>query len=272
MSKIIVVTGGSKGFGKIWAEAFLKRGYKVAVTARRLDSLQPLVEAYGESVLPVQLNVDSRKDCFSAVEVIREHFGRIDVLINNAGYGLFGTIEETTEREARDQMETNFFGVLWMSQAVLPIMRNQKHGHIIQVSSYLGLVTLPVLGIYNASKFAVEGFSETLASEVSGFGIKVSLIEPNGFATDWSNSSAVRTTPMNEYNQVRKAFSDSAIPEIFGDPNATAEAVINLVNAENPPLRLFLGKIAYPAVTSVYQQRLREWSDWKEVADAAHGF
>src|SRR6202012_3201600 len=144
-------------------------------------------------VLPIKLDVNSREESFKAGKQAKDRFGRIDVLINNAGYGLIGAIEETTEQQAREQIDTNLFGVLWVTQAVLPIMREQKSGHIIQVSSVLGLVTVPVLGLYNASKFAVEGFSETLAIEVKDFGINVSLIEPNGFSTDWSGASAFQT-------------------------------------------------------------------------------
>ena len=271
MSKTILITGASRGFGKLWAEAFLKRGDKVIATARNTDGLKDLVHQYGENILPVRLDVNNREDAFNVVKKAQEHFGRIDVLINNAGYGLFGAIEETTEKQARDQMETNFFGTLWMTQAVLPIMREQKSGHIIQVSSYLGLVTLPILGLYNASKFAVEGFSETLASEVKHLGIHVSLIEPNGYATEWSGASAVQTEPIDAYSPVKEAFFQGATPDIYGKPEATVDAVIKLVDAQNPPLRLLLGKVAYPAVTSVYEERLSSFKQWKEVSDQAHG-
>jgi NAD(P)-dependent dehydrogenase (short-subunit alcohol dehydrogenase family) len=272
MSKVFLITGASRGFGKIWAEAFLKRGDKVAATARNLDALKDLVEKYGDQVLLVQLDVNNREECFQAATKVNEHFGQIDVLINNAGYGLFGTIEETSEQEARDQMETNFFGVLWVTQAVLPIMRAQKSGHIIQVSSYLGLVTVPVLGIYNASKFAVEGFSETLATEVKDFGINISLVEPNGYATDWSGVSAFQTKPIDVYDSLKKAFQEgAATPGFFGNPQATVDAVIKLVDASNPPLRLLLGKVAYPTVKQVYEQRLASFKEWNDVSEAAHG-
>src|SRR5580698_9104028 len=137
MEKVIFITGASRGFGKLWAEAFLKRGDKVAATARNLDSLKDLVKQYGDSILPIQLDVNNRAESFAAVKKAHAHFGQIDVLINNAGYGLFGTIEETSEQEARDQFETNVFGLLWVTQAALPIMRAQGHGHIIQLSSIL---------------------------------------------------------------------------------------------------------------------------------------
>jgi NAD(P)-dependent dehydrogenase (short-subunit alcohol dehydrogenase family) len=272
MSKTIFITGASRGFGKIWAEAFLKRGDKVAATARNLDSLKDLVEKYGDAVLPIKLDVNNRADCFTAIQKAKSHFGQIDVLINNAGYGLFGTIEETTEQEARDQIETNVFGLLWITQAVIPVMRKQGKGHIIQVSSALGLVTLPVLGIYNASKFAVEGLSETLAMEVKNFGINVTLVEPNGFATDWGGASAIHAQqPIKEYEPVKEAFKAGMTGDAFGVPDATINAVLKLVDAPQPPLRLFLGKVALPWIKQVYQERLATWEEWQDVAAAAHG-
>ncbi len=272
MAKTIFITGASRGFGKLWAEALLQQGNKVVATARDLKTLDDLVNKYGNNILPLQLDVNDREADFAAIAKAKEHFGSIDVLINNAGYGLFGSIEETTEKEAREQIETNFFGLLWLSQAVLPIMREQGHGHIIQLSSVLGLVTLPVLGLYNASKFAVEGLSETLASEVKDFGIKVTLIEPNGFATDWAGASSIHTTPMPEYEAVRAGFQAAVAQEgLFGDPVATTAAVLKLIDSENPPLRLFLGKHAYPWVKQVNEGRYAEWDAWNEVSNAAHG-
>ena len=272
MSKVILVTGATKGFGKIWAEAFLKRGDKVAVAGRNPEVLQSLAADYKDQVLTIQLDVNDREACFEAVHKVQQHFGRIDVLINNAGYGLFGAVEETTEQEARDQMNTNFFGVLWMSQAAIPVMRAQNSGHIIQVSSYLGLVTVPVLGIYNASKFAVEGLSETLATEVKGFGIKVSLVEPSGYSTSWSGSSAVQTQNMEIYNPVKEALQAAvSVPGFFGQPEATTTAILELVDSPDPPLRLLLGVHAYPAVKQVYEERLAGFEAWKNISEAAHG-
>ncbi len=272
MAKTIFITGASKGFGKIWAEAFLKRGDKVVATARNTDALNDLVEQYGDAVLPLTLDVTNRDAAFEAVAKAKAHFGSVDVLINNAGYGLFGAIEEATEQEARQQFETNVFGLLWVTQAVLPVMREQGSGHIIQVSSVLGVVTLPVLGIYNASKFAVEGLSETLASEVKGFGINVSLIEPNGFSTEWAGPSSARSASIDAYDDVKAAFQKGLEdPSTFGIPEATTDAVLKLVDAENPPLRLFLGKVAYPWTKQVYEARLTEWEEWNDVATAAHG-
>lgn len=273
MSKIVFITGASKGFGKLWAEALLQRGDKVAASARNIAALAELKAAYGDNILEVELDVNNREAVFSAVNKIKDHFGRIDVLINNAGFGLFGTTEETSEQQARDQMETNFFGSLWVAQAVLPIMRAQKSGHIIQVSSFLGLTTIPLLGLYNASKFAVEGLIETIGSETAHLGIKTTLIEPNGFATDWAGASAVQTSSdITDYDAVRAAFAATGDnPDTWGKPEATVEPVLNIIDSENPPKRLLFGKIAYQVINDVYTQRLEDIQHWKEVSIAAHG-
>ncbi len=271
MAKTIFITGASRGFGKLWAEALLQRGDKVAATARDLSTLDDLVSKYGDNILPLQLDVNDRAAGFAAVAKARQHFGSIDVLINNAGFGLFGSIEETSEQQARQQIETNFFGLLWLTQAVLPIMRAQGHGHIIQLSSVLGLVTLPTLGLYNASKFAVEGLSETLAAEVKGFGINVTLVEPNGFATDWAGASSMQTTPMPEYEPIRAGFRAAATDDIFGVPEATTPAVLKLIDSPTPPLRLLLGNQGHPWTKAVYESRFAEWDAWKEISIKAHG-
>ncbi len=273
MSKIVFITGASKGFGKLWAEALLKRGDKVAASARNIAALADLQAVYGDSLFAVELDVNSRENVFSAVKKIKEHFGRVDVLINNAGFGLFGTTEETSEQQARDQMETNFFGSLWVAQAVLPIMRAQKSGHIIQVSSFLGLTTIPLLGLYNASKFAVEGLIETIGSETSHLGVKTTLIEPNGFATDWAGASAVQTSSdITDYEPVRAAFAATGDnPDTWGNPEATVAPVLNIIDSENPPKRILFGKIAYQVINDVYTKRLEDIQGWKEVSIAAHG-
>lgn len=271
MSKTIFITGASRGFGRIWAEAFLERGDKVAATARNIETLNDLKAKYGDAILPLQLNVDNRSEAFDAINKAANHFGSLDVVINNAGYGLFGAVEEASEQEARQQFETNVFGLLWVTQAALPIMRKQGHGHIIQLSSVLGIFTLPVLGIYNASKFAVEGLSETLAQEVKGFGINVTLVEPNGFATDWAGSSSFHSESIDAYDSVKQAFNDSLTDDIFGIPEATTPAILKLVDEKNPPLRYFLGKIGLPTAQQVYAQRFAEWEQYADVATAAHG-
>jgi NAD(P)-dependent dehydrogenase (short-subunit alcohol dehydrogenase family) len=271
MSKTIFISGASRGFGKTWAEAFLKRGDKVIATARNVDALSDLVQQYGEQLLPIQLNVNDREAGTAAVQQAKAHFGTIDVLINNAGFGLLGSVEEVSEQQAHQVMETNFFGLLWLTQAVLPIMRQQGHGHIIQVTSVLGLITWPVMGLYNASKFAVEGLSETLAAEVKEFGIKVSLVEPGPYATDFAGTSATYTQGLPAYDAVKAAFRAEVVNVPLGKPAATTDAILKLVDSENPPLRLLLGKLGYPLVQQAYRSRMAEWEAWNEVAIAAQG-
>ncbi|PTT76468.1 MULTISPECIES: SDR family oxidoreductase [unclassified Chryseobacterium] len=268
-SKIWLITGASKGFGKVWAEAALKRGDKVAATARNTETLKELVSEYGDSVLPVTLDVDNRQDCFSAVEKVVSHFGKLDILINNAGYGHFGYVEEISEAEARQQIETNVFGSLWMIQAVLPIMRDQKAGHILQVSSIGGVMAFPSLSIYHASKWAVEGICESLNQEVAQFGIKTTLIEPAAYATDWATTSASHSKPIEAYSTLRSAMLENSKNMSFGNPEATADAILKLTDAENPPLRLFLGSLPLMMIEPAYNKRLETWKEWKEVSENA---
>lgn len=271
MSKTILITGASRGFGKIWAKAFLKRGDTVIATARNVKDINDLVNEYGDAVLPLQLDVTNREQCFSVVNKALQHFGKLDVVINNAGYGLMGAIEEASEQEARDQFEANVFGTLWVTQAAIPVMRNQGKGHIIQVSSALGIATVPSLGIYNASKWAVEAISETMAGEVKAFGINTTLVEPIAYATDWSGASAVHSKPIDVYDNLRTAMNEHVKHMPVGDPEATAEAVLKIVDAENPPLRIFFGKTALPWIKGVYADRLTKWEVWNELSEAAHG-
>jgi NAD(P)-dependent dehydrogenase (short-subunit alcohol dehydrogenase family) len=242
----------------------------VVATARNTDALKDLVAAYGNAILPIRLDVNDRAASFAAIAQARAHFGTLDVVINNAGYGLFGTIEETSEQEARDQLETNVFGTLWVTQAALPIMREQGRGHIVQVTSVLGLVTLPVMGLYNASKWAVEAISETLAAEVKDFGIKVTIVEPNGFSTDFAGASAVRSKEIGLYDEVRRKFAEGITDDSYGEPEATSDTLLKIVDEENPPLRIFLGKVGLPWVSQVYTERLATWEEWKEDSAAAH--
>jgi NAD(P)-dependent dehydrogenase (short-subunit alcohol dehydrogenase family) len=269
-SKVWLITGTSKGLGKIWAEAALKRGDKVAATARNIETLTELKRLYGDAVLPVALDVNNRQDCYSAVEKVAKHFGKIDILINNAGYGHFGYVEEISESEARQQIETNVFGSLWMIQAVLPLMRSQKAGHILQVSSIGGVMAFPSLSIYHASKWAMEGICESLSQEVAQFGIKTTLIEPAAYATDWATASASHSQPIDAYNSLREAMMANSSSMSVGDPAATAGAILKLVDAENPPLRLFLGKLPLLMIEPTYSKRLETWKEWKEVSENAH--
>ena len=265
------ITGTSRGFGRQWAQAALERGDQVAATARQVSSLAGLVEQFGDRVLPLQLDVTDRDAVFAAVRAAHDRFGRIDVAINNAGYGLFGAVEEVSEEQARAQLETNFFGALWVTQAVLPIMRAQRGGHIIQVSSIGGITAFAYLGMYHASKWALEGMSQSLALEVAPFGIHVTLIEPAGYATDWGGASSVHATEMPEYEDARAARAQRIRPGTQGDPRATREAILTIVDAENPPLRFFLGATPLATAKADYAQRLATWEQWNDVSQAAQG-
>jgi len=273
MSKTIFITGASRGFGKIWAEAFLERGDKVVVTSRSLSGLKDLVDRYGSAVLPLELEVTNRAACFDAMAKAKAHFGNIDVVINNAGTGLFGTVEELEEQAVRDIIDVNLLGTLWITQAALPILRAQGRGHMIQVSSAMGIYSFPTVGIYSASKFAVEGLSEALSQEVKGFGIYVTLVEPNGYATDF-NTSSVQSNPIAAYDNMKAelyALPEFSASDAYGDPNATSEAILQLVDTSNPPLRLILGKNALPLAQRFYADRLNTWDNWKDVSVKAHG-
>ena len=234
MAKIWFITGASKGFGREWAEAALERGDTVAATARNLGTLDTLVERYGDAVLPLQLDVTDRSTAFDTVKRAADHFGRLDVVINNAGYGHFGMVEELTEDDVRSQLETNFFGALWVTQAALPIMRAHGSGHIIQVTSLGGITAFPAIGAYHASKWALEGLSQSLAQEVADFGIHVTMVEPGGYRTDWVGPSARRSEENPAYEEVRKAQSRTWA-ESPGNPTATRSAMLKVVDADKPP-------------------------------------
>jgi NAD(P)-dependent dehydrogenase (short-subunit alcohol dehydrogenase family) len=271
--KVWFITGTSRGFGREWAIAALERGDKVAGTVRNTATLADLVEKYGDAVLPIQLDVTDRDADFAAVKQAHDHFGRLDIVVNNAGYGQFGFIEELSEQDARDQIETNVFGALWITQAALPYLRAQRSGHIIQVSSIGGITAFPLVGIYHASKWALEGFSQALAQEVTSFGIHVTLIEPGGFDTDWSGPSSRRADPLPAYAEVLAATEAErqhrwSAP---GDPKASAAALLKVVDAEEPPLRVFFGEAPLGLAKADYENRLRTWEEWQRVAELAQG-
>lgn len=263
------ITGASRGLGRVWAEAALSRGDRVAATARDPETLRPLVDAHGDAVLPLRLDVTDRAAATAAVRRAAEDFGRLDVVVNNAGYGLFGMVEETTEEQARAQLDTNLFGALWVTQAALPYLRDQGGGHILQVSSLGGLAAFPTLGLYNASKWALEGLSEALAQEVAAFGVRVTLVEPGPYGTDWSGASAAHTEPLPAYEPVRAARRAGASARAPQDPRGTAAVVLDLVDTDEPPLRLFLGAYPYPVVEAAYRERLATWRDWRHLASRA---
>jgi NAD(P)-dependent dehydrogenase (short-subunit alcohol dehydrogenase family) len=267
------ITGTSRGFGREWAIAALDRGDKVAATARDNSTLDDLVAKYGDAILPMTLDVTDREAAFAAVRQARAHFGRLDVVVNNAGYGQFGMVEELSEQEARAQIETNLFGALWVTQAALPILRAQRSGHILQVSSIGGISAFPNIGMYHASKWALEGLSQALAQEVRSFGVKVTLIEPGGYATDWGGSSARHTTPLPAYDGVREEAAQARARRVSapGDPVASATALLRIVDAEEPPLRVFFGEAPLAIATRDYESRLATWREWEPVSLLAQG-
>ena len=270
--KVWFITGSSRGFGRVWTEAALKRGDKVVATARNPAVLQPLVASYGESILPLALDVTDRAAAFEAVAKGNDAFGRLDIVLNNAGYGQLGAVEELSEAEARAQIETNLFGALWVTQAALPLLRAQKSGHILAVSSIGGVGAFPIMAMYHASKWGLEGLMDALSQEVAAFGIKVTLIEPGGYATDFADPSSIRaSSPMPAYNPVREQLFAAFASESMGDPQATSEAILKVVDAAEPPLRILLGASAIPMVRKFYEDRLATWDRWASVSAAAHG-
>jgi NAD(P)-dependent dehydrogenase (short-subunit alcohol dehydrogenase family) len=270
-NKVWFITGTSKGFGRVWAEAALARGDRVAATARNVEPLSQLVERYRDQVAAIKLDVTDKAAVNAAITEAHSRFGRLDVVVNNAGYGLFGAIEEISEAEAREQIETNLFGALWVTQAALPIMRAQGSGHIIQVSSIGGVNAFPTVGLYHASKWGLEGFSQALAAEVSAFGLKVTLVEPGGYATDWSGPSAKRATQMPAYDGARAAIAATRRNNVPGDPEATGPAILKLVDSKDPPLRVFFGTSGLPMTRAEYARRIETWEKWNDLSVEAQG-
>lgn len=265
------ITGTSRGFGREWATAALERGDRVAATARDVSTLDDLVERFGDAVLPIELDVTDRAADVAAIGRAHGHFGRLDIVINNAGYGHFGMAEELSEEDLRDQMETNLFGAVWVAQAAIPIMREQGSGHIIQVSSIGGISAFANLSAYHASKWALEGFSQALAQEVAEFGIRVTLVEPGGFATDWAGPSSRHSDPLPAYDAARERRAQQRAAQAPGDPTASARAILRIVDADEPPLRVFFGAAPLGIARRDYESRLETWEKWDDVARLAQG-
>jgi NAD(P)-dependent dehydrogenase (short-subunit alcohol dehydrogenase family) len=269
-SKVWFITGASRGFGRVWTEAALKRGDKVVATARDAGSLGELAKTHGDAVLVLPLDVTDREAVFEAVNHAHQHFKHLDVVLCNAGYGYMGAIEELEHQQVKANFDTNVFGTLSVVQAALPILRQQRSGHVLTVSSIGGIIGFPTGGSYTASKFAIEAMSEALAGEVAPFGINVTIIEPGHFATQFRSS--VESPPVIEaYDQIRQAIRSSFKPGDFGDPAATAAAIFEAVDAEEPPLRLVLGSTTIAKFRAIYAARLSNWDKWEAVSNAAQG-
>lgn len=268
MSKVWFITGCSTGFGRQLAMEVLQKGDSVAVTARNTDDVKELVSQYRDTARAIQLDVTKPDQVKAAVQKAKDEFGRIDVLVNNAGIGYFGAIEESEEEEVRKMFEINFFGLAAVTKEVLPIMRAQRSGHIVNISSVGGLVAFPGVGFYNATKFAVTGYSEALSKEVGALGIKVTVIAPSGFRTDWAGRSANDTkTVIDDYKETAHTNQNTIrgySGNQPGDPERAAKAIVKAVESENPPLRLMLGVGALKGIRNKITELQKDIDTWEE--------
>jgi NAD(P)-dependent dehydrogenase (short-subunit alcohol dehydrogenase family) len=268
--QIWFITGASSGFGMSFARHALERGDAVIATARNVEKLSALVALAPERVLALRLDVTRAQDATDAVRAGIERFGRIDVLVNNAGYGIVGALEETPDDELRLQMETNFFGAVALTKAVLPVMRQQRSGAIVNMSSMGGQMSFGGFSAYSASKFALEGMSEALAQEVAPFGIKVMIVEPGAFRTGFAAADTLKQMPeLDAYRDIvggTRQFTKEMNHTQAGDPDKAARAVAEALAAQNTPLRLQLGADAVDAVRSHAQQLLSDLTAWEGVA------
>lgn len=269
MDKMIFITGVSSGFGKEMANEAARAGNTVVGTVRLKEQLEEVNSILPGKTFGYLLDVNDHEKVNEVIKNVVDKFGKIDVLINNAGYGLMGAVEETSMEEARMQMETNFFGALAVTQAVLPFMRKNKGGHIIQFSSIAGIISAPGLGLYNASKHALEGMSEALSLEVAPLGIKVTLVEPGPFRTKWAGGSMKFTDKsISDYAATAGKLQDTITGysgEQPGDPVKGAQAVLEIIEAQNPPLRLFLGKVAVERVRAKIKMLKDNLEAWEAV-------
>ena len=269
MSKVWLITGSSRGLGRALAEAVLAQGHKLIATARNPTQLIGLGARYGSRVRAVALDVTDEHAAARAIEAAIDTFGRLDVLVNNAGYGNVSSIEDTSDADFRAQIETNLFGVVNVTRAAIPIMRRQRSGHIIQISSIGGRRGTPGLGAYQTAKWGVEGFSEVLAKEVVPLGIKVTIIEPGGFRTDWSGSSMTIYPTRPEYDSTvgevarfQRSY-DGAQP---GDPAKAAAVIIHITSLDEPPLRLLLGTDAVQLAEKGEIARIESDIKWRNLS------
>ncbi|CAI0745118.1 oxidoreductase [Serratia entomophila] len=260
-SQVWLITGSSRGLGQQLAQAVLAAGHRLVATARQPQQLQALADRYGDQVVTVALDVTDAAAAQRAVQTAVERFGRLDVLVNNAGYGNIAPVEEADEADFRAQIDTNFYGVFNVTRAALPLLRRQGGGHIIQISTIGARLGVPGLSAYHTAKWAVEGFSESLAKEIAPFGVKLTMVEPGGFRTDWAGSSmtiapigaAYQPTlgPMLDYLQQHNGHQP-------GDPAKAAQAILQLAALEKPPLRLLLGSDAVHLAGQVLAERAAE--------------
>jgi len=271
--KVWFITGASTGFGRLLAEEVLKAGGNVVATARKLDKIADLEKQYPQTAKALALDVTDEGQVDSAVTQAMAKFGQVDVLVNNAGYGVAGAIEEVSETEFMPMFETNVFGLLRVTRAFLPYLRKQRSGHILNLSSIGGVVASPGMGFYNATKFAVEGISESLAAELAPFGIHVTIIEPGPFRTDFlGRSGVVAKARIADYDatagNMRKYFAENDGKQ-KGDPLRAVHAMMQVVESPNPPLRLLLGVSALQRLRAKLSNWEKEVAAWEQVTVGA---
>ena len=268
MNKVWFITGCSTGFGRSLAKEVLQLGYKAVVSSRKKEDVLDIVSNYPDTALAIALDVTDNTQITVAVTAAIAHFGQIDVLVNNAGIGYFGAIEESDETDVRRMFDINVFGLTNVTKAVLPYMRKQRSGHILNIASIGGLVSFPGVGFYHATKYAVDGLSESLAKEVAHLGIKVTIIAPSGFRTDWAGRSAKdNAVVIDDYapsahqnkSNIRGVSGNQA-----GDPERAAKAMVKVVESENPPLRLLLGAAALKNARIKLEQLKTDFDNWQE--------
>ncbi|EOC1763769.1 oxidoreductase [Vibrio fluvialis] len=268
MNKVWLITGASSGFGKELAKLVLAKGDSAVLSARRLESLQEIAAEFGERALAVQLDVTDADNRAQALNAAIAKFGRIDVLANIAGAGSYGALENFTSEQIRQQMELNFFAAVELSREVLPYMRQQQSGHILNLTSIAGMVAFPGSGLYNASKFALEGFTEALHHEVKHLGIHVTLIEPGAFRTDFASSAAMKAEGQIEaYAPLTAGMDDyytTQNGQQMGDPIKGMQVVIDMVESDSAPVRLLLGEDAYQLWDGAIESRARDLAKWRE--------
>lgn len=269
MSKVYLITGTSSGFGRALAEVVLARGDSAVVTARRTETLVDLVERYPDTALAVKLDVTNEEDRKAAIRATMDRFGRLDVLVNNAGQGSLGAVEEFSSEQIRSHFEVNTFGVIEMTRAALPVFRQQQSGHILCLTSVGGIVSIGGFSLYCATKYAVEGFAEGLRDEVKGLGIKVTIVEPGAFRTEFAGDANMRpATEIEDYAAVvepLKAYLYGNDGKQPGDPHKAASAMVEVVESDLPPLRLLLGADAYGVWEQKSAEREADFSAWREV-------
>lgn len=271
--KVIMITGANKGMGAHFAKEALKRGYYVAACSRKPETMSTELTA-SKNLLPVKLDLTDEVQILSAVQTVITHFGRIDVLVNNAGYGLLGYFEESSEQQIRKQFETNVFGTMRLTKAILPVMRKQHSGTIVSVSSTSGIKAVEGDSVYAASKFAIEGWMEGLRLELKDFGIRVMILEPGAFRTDFfkeNKSFAFAEEPLSEYAEKRAAMYEHFTTwdgKQAGDPAKLAIALMNTLELEDLPLRLLAGRMAVEQVDAYYKARYAEFEKWKPVSNS----